>query len=164
MATSGAENRPAWPSIGRRTKRAEYQSLDAAVGPIPGRCGPNPAMDKETRAAEKRGFFAQKVTFSATKVLAAGFNPVRASTRPRRCQAHGLRTASPRAVVMPAIPEPRPQREKAISLCGDYCSRLSSPPSSELFGRPTHLTLCDEISSFVVHQPEFGETWSQAFL
>ena len=49
--TSGAENRPAWLSLGRRTKRAEYQSLDAAVGPIPGRCGPNPAMDKETRAA-----------------------------------------------------------------------------------------------------------------
>ena len=50
VATSGAENWPAWPSLGRRTKRAEYQSLDAAVGPIPGRCGPNPAMDKETRA------------------------------------------------------------------------------------------------------------------
>ena len=24
--------------------------LTQAVGPIPGRCGPNPAMDKETRA------------------------------------------------------------------------------------------------------------------
>ena len=64
---------------------------------------------------------------------------------------------------MPAIPEPRPQREKAISLSGDYCSRLSSPPSSELFGRPAYLTLCDEISWLVVHQPEFGEAWSQVF-
>ena len=33
VATSGAENRPAWPSLGRRTKRAEYQSLDADVRP-----------------------------------------------------------------------------------------------------------------------------------
>jgi hypothetical protein len=32
-ATSGAENRPAWPSLGRRTKRAEYQSLDAGCRP-----------------------------------------------------------------------------------------------------------------------------------
>ena len=64
---------------------------------------------------------------------------------------------------MPAIPEARPQREKAISLCGDYCSRLSSPPSSELLGRPTGATLWDEISSLVVHQSEFGETWSQTF-
>ena len=33
VATSGAENRPAWPSLGRRTKRAEYQSLDAGCRP-----------------------------------------------------------------------------------------------------------------------------------
>jgi hypothetical protein len=60
---------------------------------------------------------------------------------------------------MPAIPESRSQREKAISLCGGHCSGLSSPPSPELFSRPAESTLCDEISSFVVYQPEFGETW-----
>jgi len=64
---------------------------------------------------------------------------------------------------MPALPEPRSEREKAIFLCGVYCSRLSSPPLSELFGRPADSTLFDEISSPVVHQPKFGETWSQAF-
>jgi hypothetical protein len=64
---------------------------------------------------------------------------------------------------MPAIPEPRAQREKAISLCGDYCSRLSSPPSPELFGRPADSTLCDQTSFFVVRLVDFGETWSQAF-
>jgi hypothetical protein len=37
---------------------------------------------------------------------------------------------------MPAIPEPRALREKATSLRGDYCVRLGSPPSSELFGHP----------------------------
>ena len=63
---------------------------------------------------------------------------------------------------MPAIPEPRPRRQEDIPLCGENCSSLGSPPSSELFGRPADLTLCDEIS-FVVHHPEFGETWSQAF-
>ena len=145
---------------GRNLLSAKH--LSQASAQFPGQCGPNSAMDAETRAAEAGGFLEKSYIFSATKVIAAGFNRVKASTRPRALQARGLRTAS-RAVVMPAIPEPRPQREKAISLCGDYCSRRSSPPSSELLGRPTHLTLCDEISSFVVHQPEFGETWSQAF-
>ena len=77
-------------------------------------------------------------------------------------QALGLRTARSRTVVMPAITEPRPRREEAISLCGDYCSRLSSPPSSELFGCPADSVLCNEMS-FVVHEPEFRETWSQIY-
>jgi hypothetical protein len=147
---------------GRNLLSAKH--LSQASAQFPGQCGTNSAMDAETRAAEAGGFLEKSYIFSATKVIAAGFNRVKASTRPRALQARGLRTASPRAVVMQAIPEPRPQREKRISLCGDYCSRLSSPPSYEMFGLPADLTLRDESSSFVVHQPEFGETWSQAFL
>jgi hypothetical protein len=104
-----------------------------------GKMGRNPAMDTETRAARRQFVCRKSDIFSATKVIAAGFNRVRASTRPRALQARGLRTASPRAVVMPAIPEPRPQREKAIPTCGDCCSRLGGPPSSELFGCPAIL-------------------------
>jgi hypothetical protein len=37
---------------------------------------------RRLRLRRREGFFAQKVTFSATKLLAAGFNPVRASTSP----------------------------------------------------------------------------------
>ena len=163
MAISGAENRPVCPSFRLRTKRAERQTLDTGVRPISGRYGPKSSYGRGDSGCVEERFVAKKVTFSPQLMWSQPGLTRKSKYQTWALQARGLRTASRRAVVMPAIPEPRPQREKDISLCGDYCSRLSSLPSSELFGRPVDSTLCDQTSSFVVRLAEFGETWSQAF-
>ncbi len=72
----------AWPSLGRRTKPAEYQSLPQLSTQFLGDVGRIQLWTRRLGLHRREGFFAQKVTFSATKLLAAGFNPARASTSP----------------------------------------------------------------------------------
>ena len=61
--------------------------LTQAVGPIPGRCGPKSSYGQgDSGCVEERFLCTKSDIFSATKVLAAGFNPVRASTSPGRCR------------------------------------------------------------------------------
>jgi hypothetical protein len=54
VATSGAENQPAWPSLGRSTKRAECQTLDVGIGTIAGQDGPKSGHRHGDSGCEKR--------------------------------------------------------------------------------------------------------------
>src|ERR1700719_3765439 len=64
---------------------------------------------------------------------------------------------------MPAIPDRPSGSKQHIRLCCDCCPRLSGSSSYDLFVR-TASALSDEISSFVVRQPQFVEDWPQSFL
>jgi hypothetical protein len=75
VAISGAENRPVCPSFRLRTKRAERQTLDTGVGPIPGRYGSKSNDGRGDSGCVEERLFAKSDTFSATKVTAAGFKP-----------------------------------------------------------------------------------------
>jgi hypothetical protein len=63
VATSGAEDRPAEPRLGRRTKRAECQTLAAGVATIAGHYGPESALDAELELG-RRESMASKMTLS----------------------------------------------------------------------------------------------------
>jgi len=87
--------------------------LTQAVGAIAGRRGPKSGYGQgDSGCVEKRFLFTKSDIFSATKVLAAGFNPVRASSRPRALQARGLRLLAPRRLLCQPSPNRAPNERK----------------------------------------------------